>query len=69
MESFLIAVVAMAVVLGIMILVHEFGHYAAAKYFGRAGGGILHRLRQTPGRALRAAIPTTASVRCRWADT
>ncbi len=34
MESFLIAVVAMAVVLGIMILVHEFGHYAAAKYFG-----------------------------------
>jgi len=24
----------MAVVLGIMILVHEFGHYAAAKYFG-----------------------------------
>jgi regulator of sigma E protease len=34
MESFLIAVVAMAVVLGIMILVHEFGHYAAAKWFG-----------------------------------
>jgi len=34
MESFLIAVVSMAVVLGIMILVHEFGHYAAAKYFG-----------------------------------
>jgi regulator of sigma E protease len=24
----------MAVVLGIMILIHEFGHYAAAKYFG-----------------------------------
>jgi len=34
MESFLIAVVAMAVVLGVMILVHEFGHYAAAKWFG-----------------------------------
>lgn len=34
MESFLIAVVSMAVVLGIMILVHEFGHYAAAKAFG-----------------------------------
>ncbi len=34
MESFVIAVVSMAVVLGIMILVHEFGHYAAAKYFG-----------------------------------
>jgi regulator of sigma E protease len=34
MESFVIAVVSMAVVLGIMILVHEFGHYAAAKFFG-----------------------------------
>ena len=34
MESFLIAVASMAVVLGIMILVHEFGHYAAAKSFG-----------------------------------
>jgi regulator of sigma E protease len=34
MESFLIAVASMAVVLGIMILVHEFGHFAAAKLFG-----------------------------------
>jgi regulator of sigma E protease len=34
MESFLIAVASMAVVLGVMILVHEFGHYAAAKWFG-----------------------------------
>jgi regulator of sigma E protease len=34
MESFLIAAASMAVVLGIMILVHEFGHYAAAKWFG-----------------------------------
>src|SRR5271165_6556993 len=34
MESFLIAVVSMAVVLGVMILLHEFGHYAAAKAFG-----------------------------------
>src|SRR5215472_19190346 len=34
MESFFIAVIAMAVVLGIMILVHEFGHYAAAKLCG-----------------------------------
>ncbi|MFZ0705543.1 MAG: RIP metalloprotease RseP, partial [Candidatus Korobacteraceae bacterium] len=34
MESFLIAVVSMAIVLGIMILVHEFGHYAAAKLCG-----------------------------------
>src|SRR6202044_3665471 len=34
MESFLIGVASMAVVLGVMILVHEFGHYAAAKFFG-----------------------------------
>jgi regulator of sigma E protease len=34
MNSFLIAVASMIVVLGIMILVHEFGHYAAAKFFG-----------------------------------
>ncbi len=34
MESFLIAVVSMAVVLGIMIVVHELGHFAAAKWFG-----------------------------------
>ena len=34
MYSFLIAVISMAVVLGFMILIHEFGHYAAAKSFG-----------------------------------
>src|SRR5580700_5752694 len=34
MSDFLIAVAAVAVVLGFMILIHEFGHYAAAKYFG-----------------------------------
>jgi regulator of sigma E protease len=34
MESFFIAVVSMAIVLGFMILIHEFGHYAAAKAFG-----------------------------------
>jgi regulator of sigma E protease len=28
------AILAMIVVLGFMILIHEFGHYAAAKYFG-----------------------------------
>src|ERR1700757_2737408 len=33
MSHFLIAVVAMAGVLGIMILIHEWGHYAAAKFF------------------------------------
>jgi regulator of sigma E protease len=34
MEHFFISVLAMAAVLGFMILIHEFGHYAAAKYFG-----------------------------------
>jgi len=34
MESFLIAVVSMAVVLGVMVFVHELGHFAAAKWFG-----------------------------------
>jgi len=34
MSHFIVSVVAMAAVLGFMILIHEFGHYAAAKYFG-----------------------------------
>lgn len=32
--SVLIAIVAFVVVLGILVLIHEFGHYAAAKLFG-----------------------------------
>ena len=34
MSSFLISVVAVAVILGFMILIHEFGHYAVAKLLG-----------------------------------
>lgn len=34
MPFVLTAILAMIVVLGFMILIHEFGHYAAAKYFG-----------------------------------
>jgi regulator of sigma E protease len=34
MSEFLIAVLAVAVVLGFMILIHEFGHYAVAKLLG-----------------------------------
>ena len=34
MSEFLIAVVSVVVVLGFMILIHEFGHYAAAKLLG-----------------------------------
>ena len=33
MEHFLLTAVTMAVVLGVMILIHEWGHYAAAKFF------------------------------------
>lgn len=34
MSGFFIAVAAVAVILGFMILIHEFGHYAVAKFFG-----------------------------------
>src|SRR6202008_3739791 len=33
MEHFLLTAVTMAVVWGVMILIHEWGHYAAAKFF------------------------------------
>ncbi len=33
MEHFLVTAVTMAIVLGVMILIHEWGHYAAAKFF------------------------------------
>src|ERR1700756_1020884 len=34
MQDFLISIVTFAFVIGIMIVVHEFGHFAAAKLFG-----------------------------------
>ena len=34
MSQFLISILAMAAVLGFMILIHEFGHFAAAKLCG-----------------------------------
>jgi regulator of sigma E protease len=34
MSSFLIAIISVAVILGFMILIHEFGHYAVAKLLG-----------------------------------
>ena len=33
MENFFVDLAAVAVVLGVMIIVHEFGHFAAAKLF------------------------------------
>src|SRR3981189_1771255 len=34
MQHFFISVIAVAVILGFMILIHEFGHYAVAKLLG-----------------------------------
>src|SRR5208283_977385 len=34
MSDFLTSLVAVVAVLGFMILIHEFGHFAVAKYFG-----------------------------------
>jgi regulator of sigma E protease len=34
MSGFLIAVLSVGVILGFMILIHEFGHYATAKLLG-----------------------------------
>src|SRR5256712_3595587 len=34
MSGFLTAVIAVGAILGFMILIHEFGHYAAAKFLG-----------------------------------
>ena len=50
MSGFLIAVLAVGVILGFMILIHEFGHYAVAKLLGVRVESILHRLRQAPVR-------------------
>src|ERR1700746_517508 len=33
MQHFLVTAVTMAIVLGVLILIHEWGHYAAAKFF------------------------------------
>ena len=48
--SFLHTIFDMGIVLGFMILIHEFGHYAAAKYFKRPGGSVLHRVWQASSR-------------------
>ncbi len=55
-------------VLGVMILVHEFGHFAAAKLLGVRvevfSIGFGKRLF-----GFREAIPTTGSQPCPWAAT
>ncbi len=68
MSGFLIAVLSVGVILGFMILIHEFGHYAVAKLLGvrveQFAIGFGKRLFGF-GRVTR----TTASTRCRWAAT
>ena len=51
MSDFLISIVSVVVVLGIMILVHEWGHFIAAKGFGVrvetvGSDGTLHGTRE-----------------------
>ncbi len=43
MPFVVISIVSTLIVLGIMVLVHEFGHFAVAKLFRVKGGGLLHR--------------------------
>ena len=63
--------IAFVVVLGVLVFVHELGHYlAAASWRGRARGGVLHRVRPCH----RAAGPTGTARSgswpgCRWAAT
>ncbi len=58
----------MGIVLGFMILIHEFGHYAAAKYFG-VRVEVFSSALANVWWASRAAVPTIASAPFRWADT
>ena len=68
MSGFLIAVLSVGVILGFMILIHEFGHYAVAKLLGvrveQFAIGFGKRLF-----GFGRATPTTASTYCRWAAT
>ena len=43
-------VLALIVVLSVLVVVHEFGHFAVAKFFGFPGRGLLGRVRQAPVR-------------------
>ncbi len=59
----------MGIVLGFMILIHEFGHYAAAKYFGvRVEVFSIGFGKRLLG-FTQAAVPTIASAPFRWAVT
>jgi hypothetical protein len=68
MHEFLVSAVAFIVLVGVMVVVHEFGHFAVAKLCGvrveafSVGFGPRCSASNT-------AIPTTRSACCRWAAT
>ena len=68
MHEFLVSVVAFIVLVGVMVVVHEFGHFAVAKLCGvrveafSVGFG--------PGSSASSTeIPITRSAFCPWAAT
>jgi regulator of sigma E protease len=68
MTGFFTAVLAVGVILGFMILIHEFGHYAVAKLLGvRVEQFAIGFGKRLVG--FRRAIPTIASTHCRSAVT
>ena len=69
MSGFLIAVLSVGVILGFMILIHEFGHYAAAKLLGVRVEQFSPSASGNACSASAAATPTTASPPSRWAAT
>ena len=54
---------AVLVLLGVLILVHELGHFVFAQAVRREGAALLARLRPAPRSASPAARPSTG---CRW---
>jgi regulator of sigma E protease len=64
----LISLIAVVVILGFMILIHEFGHYAVAKWLGvRVEQFAIGFGKRLVG--FRKGRPTIASARSRWAAT
>jgi membrane-associated protease RseP (regulator of RpoE activity) len=66
MHEFLVAIVSFIVLVGLMVVVHEFGHFAVAKFFGvrveSFSVGFGPRLS-----ASSTATPTTRSACFPWA--
>jgi len=69
MPFVVISILSTLIVLGIMVLVHEFGHFCGGQVVSRQGGGLLHRLRQAalwlPPRRHRLSFEPAAAGRLR----